>query len=299
MDQKHRNASISFSTPRTQKLQKELFKTLSYSDIFDYPLTGDQLFQNLGILVKRKEFISALKTIPYMIINNTIYYHLPKRKQLIEKRLQKEKWSLKKIKKATTIATVLSYIPSIRFIGISGSLALKNAEKNADTDMFFICAPYATWITRFLVYFFLQIMGLRRKRNKKKSDAICPNMFMDERFLIFPKSKRNVYIAHEIVQLLPLISKRNIYNQFLFANKWIKEYFPNIVFPKIKKQSRMQFLWSLFYPLEYVLYRLQVFYMQKHITRETITEHLIAFHPIDYEKLTLSLYNKKERKYGV
>src|SRR5579883_2836985 len=120
MHQKHR--SPSYESPvrsaRINKIRKEILKTLLYSDLFKYPLTGDQIFQYVGIQVKGKELLTALKTVPYLIVGRTIYYHLPKHQKNVAERLGKEKWNIKKIQKTKKISQLLSLIPTIRFIGI-------------------------------------------------------------------------------------------------------------------------------------------------------------------------------------
>lgn len=300
MRQKHNEAintkDISLP-PRLHKIRKEIIKTLSYSDIFDYPLTGDQIFQFLGIEVKSKQFLAVLKTIPHKITNNTIYYFLPKKEKLVAKRLQKEVWSKKRLFEVKKSVSFLGFIPTIRFIGISGSLALKNADLQSDSDLFFICASHTVWLTRLIVYLCLGMLGLRRQRGKKKSKALCANMFLDEKDLGFSKAKQNLYVAHEILQVLPVVDRNNFYAKLLSTNMWVKKYFPNNNFPKMQRNSTSFSILTLLIPLEYVVRGVQLWYMKDRITRETVTQNRIAFHPIDYENITLSLYKKKT--YGI
>jgi hypothetical protein len=39
--------------------------------------------------------------------------------------------------------------------------------------------------------------------------------------------------------------------------------------------------------------------MKKHITKETISNNFLAFHPFDYKAHILSSYKKKAIKYGI
>ncbi len=100
-------------------MEKEIYKTLAYSDIFDYPLTGNQIFQTMGVKVGRKKFLTLLKKIPHTIRNNSLYYFLPGREDIVDVRKQREKYSKTKIEKVKKILPFLSCIPTIRFIGIS------------------------------------------------------------------------------------------------------------------------------------------------------------------------------------
>jgi hypothetical protein len=270
-------------------MEKEIFKSLAYADIFNYPLTGNQIFHTIGINVKRKNFLSNLKKIPHAIHNNLLYYFLPGREETVRLRVEKEKYSQSKIKKAKKIIPLLSWIPTIRFIGISGSVAMHNAEKKSDIDLFFITLPYSVWITRFLIYCLLQLLGLRRRKGQSVRDSICANMFVDEDHMRFPVQKRNLYLAHEIVQLLPVVNKSNTYEKFVLANAWIQNYFPNYPIRKGKRTNKFSFSLFLF-PLEFFMRNMQLWYMEKSKTRETTLPHLIAFHPVDYEKIILEKY---------
>lgn len=298
--QQNRNFTLqNVKNPQRSTIIKEMQKTLLYSDIFDYPLTGEQLFQYLSIKVSGKKFLAALQHIDHTIVGKTIYYFLPKRQHLVEKRLLREKESRKKINRATHTVQLLGYIPTIRFIGISGSVALLNAEKRSDTDLFFITSAGSAWITRLVVYGLLYMFGLLRRKDKKVSHSLCVNMYVDERSLTFPSRKRNAYIAHEIIQLLPMVNKNNTFEKFLIANKWITNYFPNFQLPQQvglhQKKSSHFFL----APLEHFVRSVQLWYMDQKKTRETTTDTLIAFHPIDYENLTLRAYEQRRKKYGI
>lgn len=278
--------------------EKYIYKTLLYSDLFNYPLTGEQVFRFLGKKIKGTKFLTLLKSIPHQISGNTIYYFLPRRESLVTERTEKETYSLEKIEKTKRIAKLLSFIPTINFIGISGSLALMNAERNSDSDLFFITSTHTIWITRFLVYISLEILGVRRKKGKYNGWSICPNMFIDESHLSFSGKKRSLYLAHEILQLLPVINKGDTYQKFLQANFWIKKYFPNMVIPKkVNKKEHLPFFF--FFPLEYIVRLLQLWYMRKDKTRETTSPFMIAFHPIDYETITLEEYEKRRKTYGI
>ncbi|MFI5164799.1 MAG: hypothetical protein ACHQHP_06090, partial [Bacteroidia bacterium] len=108
-----------------------------------------------------------------------------------------------------------------------------------------------------------------------------------------------LYTAHEIAQIMPLVNRDNTYEQFLSANKWVLQYLPNayrsIQFEgkKIKKAQ------SIFRMLEYIAKKVQVLYMKRKITREYISDTMLAFHPVDYRTRVLQEYEKRVKKYAV
>ncbi len=275
-------------------IYQALLRVLAYSDIFDYPLTGEQLFRFLEIPISRKDFFSSIKTLPFIVRNNTLYYFLPRRQMTVTKRLTREKISKKKLHNARPYLRKLAYIPFIRFIGISGSLALLNAEKSDDTDLFIITAKNTVWMTRCIVYLLLHMWGVK-KGKKKNGNAICANMFVDESNLQIARSKRNIYTAHEIMQVMQIVDKSQIWKKYLQKNKWVTTYFPNIILPKKVSVSKNN-LSSLLAPVEYLFRNIQLWYMQSKKTREITNATHIAFHPIDYEGKILSAYTKKIQK---
>ncbi|MDP2631821.1 MAG: hypothetical protein Q8P30_03600, partial [Candidatus Uhrbacteria bacterium] len=97
----------------------------------------------------------------------------------------------------------------------------------------------------------------------------------------------NIYTAHEIAQIVPLVNKSNAYEKFLRCNRWILNYWPNsIKIPnyqiQISKSVQKQNI------LENISYRIQYYYMSKKITREVVTPTRAIFHPNDWGKIVLS-----------
>jgi hypothetical protein len=122
-------------------------------------------------------------------------------------------------------------------------------------------------------------------------------MWLDESDLIWSKKDRNLYTAHEIAQIVPLIDKEKTYERFLWKNKWILDFWPNSIRLQDTKILRykdtraknlvsgIQYLISK--PIEKICYQLQLKYMKKKITREIITPTRALFHPQDWGKIVL------------
>ena len=58
-------------------------------------------------------------------------------------------------------------------------------------------------------------------------------MWLDESDMVWQRKDRNIYTAHEIAQIVPLINKDKTYEKFLSHNRWILDFWPNAV--KIRK----------------------------------------------------------------
>ena len=292
-----------------------ILQTILYSDIFNFPLSKRELWYYLKnhIPIDRKEFLSALKVLPSNIIKIRNYYCIINREDLIKRRLAHERVSKKKYKVARKAALALSFIPTVCFIGISGSLAAKNASVEDDIDFFIITKKHALWVTRLYCLLILQVMGLRRSKFSQHAiDKVCLNMIIDEQRLALPISRHDVYTAHEIAQLKPLFERKNTFRKFIFANNWTRKFMPHFLGNRFEisnfRQKLERFLiWRtmcwigavLISPsiFEKIARKSQLWYIQKNKTNETVSLSLLAFHPQDYRLKVLAEYNSLLKQY--
>ncbi|MEK7450588.1 MAG: hypothetical protein AAB662_01455 [Patescibacteria group bacterium] len=289
-----------------KSIKKAVLRTLIYSDIFDYPLSQEEIWRFLiGVKIDRKSFEKELKSLaksestPLGCRYN--FYYLLGRQEIVKKRIERERISRQKLKIAKKIAKWLSYIPTTLFVGISGALALKNSHKDDDIDLFVITSKNTLWLTRLMMAILLILTGHYRKRNAKDvCDKICLNMLIDETNLQLPLKQQDLYGAHEIIQLMPIYIKNNMYNRFLQANKWVEKFLPNAIKrimnqeAGIKNQNKIPL-----FILEWLAKQLQLWFINKHKTIEVVSDNFLAFHPLNYRRKILNLYKEKIKKYGV
>jgi len=205
-------------------MEKSEKLSVYYHDLFDYPLT----FSDLIKWDTSKNFSLNSRKIQVVCQNN--YFFLKGREGLIYKRILKTRISIKKMDIAQKASKVLSIIPGVKMVAVTGSLAMNNAGDKSDIDLMIITKNGTLWTTRLFVYLFICLFGIQKRRpfDKNQKDKLCLNMWMDEHDIIW-KSKRNIYTAHEIAQILPLVNKERTYEKFLYQNKWILKYWPNAV----------------------------------------------------------------------
>lgn len=133
-------------------------------------------------------------------------------------------------------------------------------------------------------------------------------MLIDENSMSLPKIKRDLYNAHEIVQLLPIFERENMYSKFINANSWVSKFLANAFECKIRQNNkfhRAEFFISMalrlilsISALEWLSKQIQLWYIKKHQTKEIVTDNLLAFHPLDYKDMILSLYEERVKKYA-
>lgn len=279
--------------------QHQLISVL-YHDIFDYPLNSVELFK-WKVGKKVVEFSQNRVRVETKLG----YFFQKGRNNLVPKRLMREKVSKDKFEKARRVGDILTLLPSVKMVAVTGALAMNNSSKESDIDLMIIAEKGTLWVTRGVVWMLLKAFRfpLRIPGDKNEKDKLCLNIWLDSTDLAWSEKERNIFTAHEIAQVVPLVNKNGIYEKFLSKNSWIKDYWPNAVDIRNqelgimnkgirRKKSIIQYLIhnSLFIirVLELMAFKLQYFYMKDKITRETITPTRALFHPVDWKKIVLS-----------
>lgn len=273
-------------------LLKEEISSLYYHNLFDYPLN----FQEL-VRWKLSKNISNKKQSQNVIYRDG-YFFLEGKDGIIYKRLLRERISKKKVKIAIKASKVLSLIPWVLMVAVTGSLAMNNASDESDIDLMIITKNKRLWTTRLLSYLILKIFKIKTRRSKdlNQKDKLCLNIWLDESDLKWKKNK-NIYTAHEIAQIKPIFNKLNTYEKFLYENRWILKYWPNSVrITKVDKRTeekkyKLQPLDFLVAFIEKIVYKLQYQYMKPKITSEVISPTKALFHPYDWGKFVLSHFS--------
>lgn len=292
-----------------------ILKTLYYADIFDYPLKEGELWRKIisptqpikGPAILRK----SIKELYHLglIGQKQGYYFLPNRGKIVALRRKRAKWSREKFVRARRISNLLKIIPTICMVGLTGSLAVENADREDDIDFLIVASAGTVWLTRLLTTVFLDVIGQRRRPGQKSvRDKICLNMYLDERNLQIPKEERDLYAAHEITQLKPLWERGNVYQKFVEDNLWIKDYLPNSLDTRIlrykqslllrnkdikKKKARSILITQYLSIFERMAKQFQLWYMWERRTTEKVSDGSIRFHPQDARIWILKEYQKK------
>jgi predicted nucleotidyltransferase len=292
-------------TPKNN-LAKSIYSSLAYSDIFEYPLTREEitgwLIGGRGLKsVIQKDIDKKLQALvkKKMIGKKGIYYYIKGRAKIARTRKEREKWSNAKIIIAENVAVILRKITWVKLIGITGGVARKNAKKEDDIDLLFIVNENRLWLTRAIIVLILKLLG-RYRRPDKYADMICPNMFVAENSLSM--KPQDLYTAHEIFLLKPLYVKDNIDHKFYQNNPWTKNFLPRkygmVKSQKIRLKNNYKKYWpksiSLFWDyLEKEARNFQLLYMNQKKTTEIVSKELIKFHPRDMRSSVLAAFKDR------
>ena len=256
-----------------------------YHDIFGFPLKSSELTKwKVG-----KQF--TISNSQFSIDHKDVFQFLKGRENTIKQRLQNEKTSIRKIIIAKKAATILSHVPTIKMIAVTGSLAMMNSSEDGDIDLLIITRRGLMWLSRLLVLMILFLLDVpvRRSDDSNQKDKLCLNMWLDESDLVWRKPDRNLYTAHEIAQIIPLFNKAKTYEKFIFSNKWILDYWPNAVeIGNWKLEIGNSTSTPKTTIFEQIAYKIQLLYMKRKISREVVTPTRALFHPHDWGKVVLN-----------
>lgn len=291
------------------KTNKIIPENLSWFDIFEWPFTRTECWRFSPI---SSSLVSAIPTGINSIESLNGFYFLPKRKELFEKRIARQKIAIKKIKIAKRSSDILSFVPFVEMIAICNDAAYFNAPAESDIDFFIVAKPKRIWTVRFLCVAALSIFNLWR-HGKKIKNRICLSFFVtDDNLNIESFSYENdILLKYWTPSHFPLFSKNDSYQKFLVNNPWIKKdfpnYFENIPSPKIKiKQKKFQAI------LEKILHKRSgnafekfLKFLQLKIMRKTapwqkekdvmISDQILKFHENDRRKYFKNIFESKTK----
>lgn len=290
-------ATVPIAYPITNQLtqiflSKEELTSLIYHNIFEYPLTMAELVKwSAGSETLSIEY-------PVSSISSTNgFYHLTQNPGAVLKRLMRRRISARKLEIAKRAARFISLVPTVKMVAITGALAMENAADESDIDLMIVTKEGTLWTSRLLAYFVLRIMNytVRKPGDKNQKDKLCLNMWLDESDLAWHPKKRNLYTAHEIAQVVPLISRDQTYEKFIQKNSWIREYWPNAVrvgnHTGMRYKGKNSLIPNSLFPIrlfEKAAFKLQYAYMKRKITKEVVTPTRALFHPVDWSEFVLS-----------
>lgn len=210
-------------------LQKAVFATTAYFDLFDYALSVDEL--QLLLLgehsYSRDHLVRYLTESPkFETLEELVYF--PGRQQLVSLKKQKIAHADELWQKTYRFARILSWIPCIKAVFVCNTLAYNNPHIGSDIDLFIIAKKNRLFLARTLVTLVTQLSGQRRYR-KKIAGRFCLSFFISETTMNLYKialKPRDIYLAYWVKTLRPIID-RNCLDRFEAHNTdFIRRYFP-------------------------------------------------------------------------
>ena len=201
------------------QLVEEVLKPILYADIFDYPLTFDEIFKFLEFRTTPAEVKSlldqAIENEEIILIDE--YYSLADKPHLAAKRNERRVASEALWPKAIQYGRWVAMLPFIRMVSVTGSLAVDNPRDGVDDiDYLIVTGPRRLWLCRAWIILMVRIGHLRGVH-------LCPNYLLTENVLYFEEN--NLFTAREMLQMIPIYGSEH-YVRMRKINAWVTDYLP-------------------------------------------------------------------------
>lgn len=221
-------------------LRKSVLATIVYYDILSYPLTEFEVWKHL---IETDEAEKKLPTPTLSEVSSVLDSLVAERKlsrfrgfiilsdceTLVLSRIHDEKRAVRKIKRASELIWLLSWVPFIRMIGLTGSLSMKQGDAGSDWDFFVVIKKGAIWRGRMFLALVLQLLG-KRRHGRYIENRACLNHFVTDSSLAI--SMQDLFSAHEYRFMYPIFGWQ-MYRKFELANGWMKTLKPTFTLSEL------------------------------------------------------------------
>ena len=306
--------------------------TLHYADCFDSSLTLDEIWGHLPLKISKEtlnQYLDELIKSGEVEFQNE-HYFLSGRGGLPELKSQFGDVSDAKLARAKSLSSLISKLPWVHEIGVSGSVANKTAKESDDIDLVIVTSSKRLWFTRLIIVIYLKLT--RQYRGKVVKDKFCPNVWLSLENLEF--ENRSYYLAREIASVKVLYPQGGS-SVIEKANPWISLYLPQIPhigrrgsdgedLPPPHSGQRPSGSWTssggagrpfpppspftathgwvrlgfqnfnlIFNYFDQLSFSFQKMLIKRHLTRELVTVNRALFHPVNYEDVLKDKIDKK------
>lgn len=236
-------------------------RTLCWFSLFSYPLTAFEIWKWLCRPIasyRLEEVYRALADQGWLrdqIISQDGYFALASSPIGAWIALRQERFldATKKYRKLRKATRLFSLLPMVRGVAASNTLAWWHTRPESDIDLFVIVRPGTIWTARFFMV--LPFLLLRRRpqmagdhAHRQKSDPFCFSFFVTEQAMDLSRIalSKDIYLAHWVRSLQPVLERRDIFSRFQEANIWVKRWLPQAgrgraVHPVVSLKTRAGF----------------------------------------------------------
>jgi hypothetical protein len=195
--------------------------TLAYFSLFRHPLTEEELLTHAHFhAISREDGRTAIRTLVDRGIVESIngLLCLQGESDLVHARAERVERAVPWHKQAEHSVRVLSRLPFLRGLFISGSLSKGTQDPDGDIDFLVLTAPNRLWTARFFASILLKAMPRAHRRN------FCLNYFLSEDQLEI--RDHTLFSATEVAFLKPVLNDK-ICAAFFEQNGWVRPFYPN------------------------------------------------------------------------
>jgi hypothetical protein len=208
------------AVPNLSDAERAIVRSVLYASLFDYPLTLAQLRQTLIESEQTATEILAAyagsDALRAAIDSQDGFFFPAGRDWLITERRRREARSRRFIASHRLLLALISALPYVRLVALSGSIAHMNLEGSGDLDLFIVTRGRRVWSVTVAIVLLAKLLGRRK--------TLCANFVVADSALRF--EPQDLFSASQIIHLKPLIG-RDVYRRLLADNPFVARFYPN------------------------------------------------------------------------
>lgn len=204
--------------------ERAIARSVSYASIFDYPLTLTQLRQTL--IESRQTpteilgIYSSSAALQAEVTFRDGFFCLRGREDTVAERQVREAHSRTFLRAHRTILALVSAMPFVRMVALSGSVAHLNLEGTGDLDLCIVTRGRRVWSVTVAIILLAKLLGRRR--------TVCANFVVaDSRLVLEPQ---DLFTASQVIHLKPILGA-DVYRRLLASNPFVRRFYPNFHAP--------------------------------------------------------------------
>jgi hypothetical protein len=202
-----------------------VWEAVAYADLFDYPLTHDELFAFLPVRATRARVDATVEPLSARgdwLATDGEYVYFRHRPELPRIRKARAVSAKRAWIRARRYGRVVWSLPCVRMVAVTGALAMDNVVPGDDIDLLIVTEPGTVWTVRGMVILlcrFARVFG----------DTLCPNFVLSSGALIL--RDRTQYAAHELAQMVVMHGSETA-TRLWNSNSWCGDFLPNAKCPR-------------------------------------------------------------------
>jgi len=214
-------------------LKKAILRTMLFYDMFDFPLTNQEIFDNLLFLrAEPEEVMSAINNLhdQNIIQQKNGFYYLSGRTQLPAIRKSRYIASYHKWQIIRQYKWIFTWAPFVKMVGAANTLAYGNPKPDGDIDLLVVVKRKRMFTAR-LILTGLALMTDMWRFGDRVKNRFCLSFFLSEDNLDLQSIKLDhddIYLAFWTKWLQPIYCDDiKPAERYWRKNRWINSYFPN------------------------------------------------------------------------
>ena len=211
-------------------LKNSITKTIAYFNLFDFPLTAEEILENLYGYNKPIHIKEIKGTLEQMVDDAKLekiqdYYIIKGRNEILETKKTRKFIAEKFWNRVKIYGQYLKSVPFVKMVAVCNNLAYDNPSETSDIDLFIVIKSGRMWTSRLITTLILHFFGVRRY-GKHIAGRFCLSFFITEKKLSMNELElkpEDPYLAYWTKLLTPIYGEEMYENFKTHNSKWLKE----------------------------------------------------------------------------